>query len=611
MKIDLTKITDPSFLKQLSPKELVELAEQIRSFLIEKISKTGGHLASNLGVVELTLGLHYVFDSPQDTIIFDVSHQVYTHKILTGRADQFNQLRQHGGLSGYACYQESIHDKWESGHAGTSISAMVGYLYANELKNKTGHVVGVVGDASIINGTNMEALNFLGQDKSHRGIIVLNDNNMSISKSVGAFSIFLSKLRGSRLNHRLRKIFDKILPNIIWRMFRRIKRALKAIFQTGNMFEDMGYIYIGPIDGNNIKKVIKTLEMAKRMRGNILLHVITQKGKGYEFAEQDDEGSYHGVPAFDKDSGLELNENGSKITWSEGIANIIEELAEEKDLFVVMPAMLVGGGFLRFQEKYPKRIVDVGIAEEHAAVMSAAMALNNVNVFLPLYSTFSQRAYDQILNDIARPNLKVIIGIDRAGFVGEDGSTHQGLYDISMFLSMPNMTVTMPRNLLEAKGILKYAYQQNGPFVIRYLRGVTTIEDTKDVEVIKPSWEQLTNKNGNYIIAYGPIVDQIVKLVEQEKMAVSVINARYINPVDEDLLRTILDSGKALLVYEQTHASGSLYQKILDFMAQNNYTNKIRALNVYNRVIKHGTIKDNMKDAQVAKADIIKALKEL
>lgn len=609
--MNLYEIKDPSFLKQLNKKELESLASDIRSFLIEKISKTGGHLASNLGVVELTLGLHYVFDSPKDSIIFDVSHQSYTHKILTGRAKDFDMLRQQKGLSGYASYDESIHDKWESGHAGTSISAMTGYLYAQKRTGHEGHVISVVGDASIMNGTNMEALNFLGQEKDKKGIIILNDNNMSISKNVGAFSIFLGKLRGSKLTSGIRKVMHAVTPNFLWRFFRRIKRAIKAIFQTGNMFEDMGYIYLGPIDGNNVKKVIKTLQMAKKLRKNVVIHMVTQKGKGYTFAEQDKEGSYHGVSAFDKDSGLDLAETSQTISWSQGVANIMEKLAISKDLFVIMPAMLVGARFLDFQAKYPERIIDVGIAEEHAAVMAAAMALNKINVFLPLYSTFSQRAYDQILNDIARPNLKVVIGIDRAGFVGDDGATHQGLYDVSMFLSMPNVTVTMPRNLEEAYGLFKYAYMQEGPFVVRYPRGSiekTILNDTKPIGV---SWEQLTNGFDGYVLSYGPILNTIIDKLKEEDLSFSVINARYIRPIDNVLLDSILKTGKPIVVYEQTHSSGSLYQMVLDYAAQFDYQNPIKSLNVYNKVIQQGSVLDNMIEAGVSMEDLVRLLKSL
>lgn len=604
--MNLKDIKDPSFLKDLSEKELKTLAEDIRAFLVEHISKTGGHLASNLGVVELTLGLHYVFDSPKDAFIFDVSHQSYTHKILTGRVNLFDTLRQKDGLSGYATYKESPHDKWESGHAGTSISAMVGYLYANKLKGNKNHVISIVGDASITNGTNMEALNLLGSDHHYKGIIVLNDNRMSISKSVGAFSNLFSKLRGTKIHGFFRRVFDRILPNFLWKILNRINRSIKAIFQRKNIFEDMGYTYIGPIDGNNIKRVIRSLQLAKKLKQSVVLHVITQKGLGYPYAEADYEGSYHGVPPFDIDSGKSIFAS-TKPTWSEVISYLIEKLMDAHDIFVVMPAMLVGAKFSNFQQKYPHNLVDVGIAEEHAAVMSAALALNQVNVFLPLYSTFSQRAYDQILNDIARPNLKVVIGIDRAGFVGDDGSTHQGLYDVSMFLSMPNVIVTMPKDMNEAYGLLKYAYEQNQPFVIRYPRGHTAIMDLNS-EPIQPSWTVL-KEGKNAIIAYGPILNDIKALIKDEDIA--LINARYINPIDEVVLENIAKTNETIIVYEQTHASGSLYQKVLDFLNRHHYHNKVISMSTYNKIINQGSIEENLKDADLDLDTLLSVIKEL
>lgn len=609
--MDIKSIKDPKFLKNMSIKELESLASDIRSFLVDEISKTGGHLASNLGVVELSIALHYVFDSPEDTFIFDVSHQSYVHKILTGRVEEFKTLRQHKGLSGYASYKESEHDKWESGHAGTSVSAMVGYLYANKLNDKKSEVISIVGDASITNGTNLEALTYLGNDPNHKGIIVLNDNNMSISKRVGAFSAFLTRLRGSRFNNFLRRLADKFIPNFLWRFHQRVKRSIKAMFQASNMFEDMGYVYIGPINGNNLKRTIRALKQAKKYKRSVLLHVITQKGMGYKYAEEDIEGSYHGVGPFDKDSGETLSDKTTIPTWSSVMASCLAKLEEERHIFVVMPAMLVGAKFSNFQLKYPHRIVDVGIAEEQAAVMSAALALNNIDVFLPLYSTFAQRAYDQIMNDIARPGLKVVIGIDRAGFVGEDGSTHQGLFDISMFMSMPNVTITMPKDMKEAYGILKYAFMQNGPFVIRYPRGKTHTMDIRNVDEIRPSWELFHKGTKGYIIAYGPSVIRLKDLVIQENLSFSVVNARYINPMDERMLEDILKTGEAIYVYEETHGSGTLYHHILEYMADHQYHNVIKARNTKDLIIHHGTIDDNMKDANMDDDALLEDLKRL
>lgn len=605
--IDLKEIKDPSFLKSLSKKELKTLAEEIRLFLISKIAKSGGHLASNLGVVELTLALHYVFNSPDDDIIFDVSHQTYTHKILTGRAEGFDSLRKHNGLSGYANYNESDHDKWESGHAGTSISALMGYLKANKLKDFKNHSIAVVGDASITNGTNMEALNILASEKDLKGIIVINDNKMSISGNVGSFSKVLAKMRGSNSLNKFKRGFKKITPKFIYNFLSKIKRGLKAFLQATNIFEDMGYIYIGPIDGNNLDELIKAFIQAKKMKKSVVIHAVTKKGKGYIKAEKDFEGEYHGVGPFDIDTGLQ-SEESNKVSWSEAISTILEKLTETKDIYVIMPAMLVGSKFLKYQEKYPSKIIDVGIAEEHAAVMASAMAINKINVFLAYYSTFSQRAFDQILNDIARPNIKVIIGIDRAGFVGEDGSTHQGIYDVSMFLNMPNVIITMPRNIKEAAGLLKYAYEQTNPFVIRYPRGNTLLAEFNEVEAIKPAWEILNKGNQGTIITYGPVLDEIKEMLKEHNLSYSICNARYIRPIDENILTEILKSNNKIVIYEEIHASGSLSQLILDYMAKFNFKNEVISINAYNKVIDQGTVLENKIDAKVSLKDLLEVL---
>lgn len=603
----LEEIVDPSFLKDLSVKELKKLAEEIRLFLIEEISKTGGHLASNLGAVELSIALHYVFNSPFDDIIFDVSHQIYTHKILTGRAREFKSLRKHQGLSGYANYQESIHDKWESGHAGTSISALMGYLKANQLKGIKNEAVALVGDASITNGTNMEALNILASEKDLKGIIVINDNKMSISGNVGSFSKILAKMRGSKFFNKIKRAFKKITPKFIYNFLSKVKRGFKAFIQSTNIFEDMGYVYLGPIDGNNLDELIRTFKQAKKLKKSVVIHTVTKKGKGYPQAENDNDGKYHGVGPFDLDRGLKVEES-SDISWSEAISLIIEDLTTTNDIYVIMPAMLVGSKFLNYQEKHPQRIIDVGIAEEHAAVMASAMALNGINVFLAYYSTFSQRAFDQILNDIARPNIRVVIGIDRAGFVGEDGSTHQGIYDVSMFLSMPNVIITMPRNIIEAYGLLKYAYQQNKPFVIRYPRGTTNFVDFKETSEIKPSWELICKGTLGVIISYGPVLTEIEELLKSNNLNYSICNARFIRPIDEQLLRELLINNQKIVVYEEIHASGSLYQLILDYCAKNDFYNEVIAVNAYNKVIDQGTVLENKATAKISLTDLLEVL---
>jgi len=611
--MDLKNIKDPSFLKTLSIKELEALAQEIRVFLIENISKTGGHLASNLGVVELTIAMHYVFDSPKDPFIFDVGHQAYTHKILTGRAKDFETLRQKNGLSGYVNYDESVHDLWESGHAGTSISAMHGFLKAKQLKEENGDVIALIGDGSVTSGMSFEALNLLGSDRGQKGIIILNDNNMSISKNVGSLSKVLTSLRGNKFISKTRRLLEKISPNLFFRVYRRLKRVIKAFFQANNVFEDLGYVYIGPVNGNNMKTLIKTLKIAKKMKKSVVIHAVTEKGKGFEVAEMDRKGTYHGVSAFDLSTGeMHKKTQPGYTSYSEVISQAMIELQKEIKTFVIMPAMLVGTKFEKFYELYPDRLMDVGIAEEHAATMASAMARNNINVFLPLYATFAQRAYDQILNDIARSDTKVVFGIDRAGFVGDDGSTHQGLFDVSMFYTMPNLVITMPKDAIEAYDLLKYGFTQNHPFVIRYPRAEVQFDKTisHTFKDITPTWTVERQGKTIILISYGPGVSMLQELSQKMNLDAAVINARFIKPMDVALLDQLLQTNAPILVYEEAYGSGSLYPQILRYMAEHGYYNKTIGMSV-DQVIHHGSRSDNQKDANLTMDDIKKKIEGL
>lgn len=590
--MNLTDIKDPSFLKEMNHKELKKLADEIRLFLIDSITKTGGHLSSNLGTVELIIALHYVFNSPDDVIVYDVGHQAYTHKILTGRADKFDTLRHTKGLSGYINYEESIHDQWESGHAGTALSALLGILYAKHMKGEKGEGIAVIGDASITNGMAFEALNLLGNDQKTRGIIILNDNEMSISKSVGSISKALTKFRSMKIVLKWKRIWTSILPGFIVRFLGRVKRGLRGFLQRQNIFEDLGYMYIGPIDGHDIKGLIYNLKRIQKIKKSVVLHIITEKGKGHLEAENDKIGTYHGVS---KPS------NGKKIgiSWSELVSINMVELQKHVKTFVIMPAMEVGAQFSNFAAQFSDRYIDVGIAEEHAATMAAAMAHQDVKVFLPLYATFAQRAFDQILNDISRSNHHVVFGIDRAGIVGEDGSTHQGLFDVSMFYLMPNMVITMPYNAKEASNLLYYGFmKQKNPFVIRYPRGTVLFnkdEEKIEFEEISPTWSYLRKGENVNIISYGPSLDLLIQASENLKLNASVINARFIKPIDEDMLHEVCQSNLPIFVYEECSNAGSLYPQILKFMAKNNYRNKIMEMSITDQIVEHGHYKDILK----------------
>ncbi|MCF7931916.1 MAG: 1-deoxy-D-xylulose-5-phosphate synthase [Acholeplasmataceae bacterium] len=604
--IDLQQIKDPTFLKTLSDKELVLLAETIRSFLLESIQKTGGHLSSNLGVVELTIALHRVFESPNDAIIFDVGHQVYTHKILTGRAAGFESLRQTNGLSGYSNYQESVHDLWESGHAGTSLSALMGHIKAKTLTGTKGHSIAVIGDAAITNGTAFEALNLIGSDQSLPALIVLNDNQMSISKSVGAFSKALTTLRTSPLFMSSKRFFSRFLPGFILNFISHFKRAIRVFFQRMNMFEDLGFLYIGPIDGHDLKAMTRTFERAKRTKRPVVIHVITEKGKGHKEAAYDEIGTYHGISR-------NASYDDHMITWSEGIQLLLKDFQEVKMTYVIMPAMTVGTKFLDFAKTFPDRFLDVGIAEEHAAVMASMMSRTGIPVFLPLYSTFLQRATDQILNDIARSDTHVVIGIDRAGIAGEDGSTHNGLYDLSLLSAMPNVVITMPYDLLEANVLLHDAFlRQTHPFVIRYPKGlISSIAKgiPLDTTPHRPTWTVIEDGTDVCLIGYGPSIDLLKEVKALGLKDSMIVNARYIKPFDAVMFDEICKNGMTIVVHEEACGHGLLGHMLLEHMANKGYKNDIILINLGDDIVDHGEPEDLRARHGIDAASVFKFLK--
>ncbi len=606
--MNLYDIKDPKFLKDLTIKELEALALDIRQFLIKSIEKTGGHLSSNLGTVELIIALHYVFNSPEDAMLFDVGHQAYTHKILTGRIKDFDTLRQTNGLSGYINYKESEHDLWESGHAGTALSALYGLLYAKMVKKEAGEGIAVVGDASIINGMSFEALNLLGNDSKKRGIIILNDNQMSISKSVGSLSKALTRFRSNKVVIKSKRIWQRILPEVIIRILSRIKRSVRSLLQRKNIFEDLGYMYIGPIDGHDLKGLIYNLKRIKKVKNNVVLHIITDKGKGHKDAENDIIGNYHGVSKKDKN-------HQAGISWSECIALGIDKLQDYKKTFVIMPAMTIGTKMSDFEKKYPDRYVDIGIAEEHGATMAGMMARQGVDIFLPLYATFSQRAFDQILNDIARSDHHVVFGIDRAGIVGEDGSTHQGLYDVSMFNLMPNMVIAMPYDAQEAFDLFYYAFmRQKHPMAIRYPRGLVSYDKTSEVifNEIDATWKTFRKGDDSVVlISYGPSLDLLEEAREALKIDATIINARFIKPLDEEMLNTIFSKPCKVLVYEEASNIGGLYPQILKYMAKHNHHQKIVEMSITDKVVEHGHYEDMLKAVHMDVKSIKETIKDL
>lgn len=585
--MEIGNIKNPSFLKKMSVFELEELSRNIRNFLIDKISITGGHLSSNLGIVDLTIAIHKVFNAPKDKIIFDVGHQSYTHKILTGRAHEFDKLRQYNGLSGFQKMSESIYDCYEAGHSSTSLSAALGYAIARDLDKKKHNVVAIIGDGSIGNGLAYEALNHIGSLNT-KLIVILNDNEMSISKNVGAIHNTLDKIRSNFKNEKIKKV--PYLGKKIKSGTKLIKESFKKIYmKEGYLFEEFGFTYYGPINGHDYDEMISYLEMAKKSNRPVLLHVITEKGKGYKYAESDIEGIWHGISPFDKETGIIKSKNDGLISWSEVISNHLIDIAKtNKDIIAITPAMANGSKLNKFKEIYKDRFIDVGIAEEHALVMANSMAIAGKKPFVSIYSTFLQRGYDQVFHDIARMDSNVVIGIDRAGIVGEDGETHQGLYDIAFLNHIPNMIIAAPKNSSEAKGILEFAFNSKHPFAIRYSK--QRIEYNNESLVISDySWEEIKKGSDAVIITYGDFVNNakiIANNLKKDKLNIGIINARFIKPIDTSMLDKIIKAKKPIIVYEEACLIGSLGSMISSYIVNSN--TKIKCFGIKDTFVKQG-----------------------
>lgn len=594
--IDLEHIESPDFLKKMTINELNELATQIRCFLIENVAKTGGHLSSNLGVVELTIAMHYVFDSPTDRLIFDVGHQGYTHKILTGRAKDFSSLRKIDGLSGFLKRRESPHDVWEAGHSSTALAALSGFEIARQMEKGTYKNVALVGDGSLNSGLSFEALNFLGHRHSLAPIIILNDNQMSISKNVGSLAKLLTSLRTTKPYLKATRVGNKI-PKFLKDWKDRLGRMLRGFARNMTLFDEMGFKYYGPIDGHNLRQLIHFLSIVKDINKPVVLHVITTKGKGYEAAEKDDIGKWHGVKPFDPTTSLPLgNKKENQRSWSTIIADYLYQTAQnDPDFRVVIPAMVAGSDLVRFQKDFPNQIIDVGICESFAVCFAGALSMNIKKVFVPIYSSFLQRAYDQMNHDIARQNLHVVFGIDRAGLVGEDGETHQGIYDIAYLRHLPNIEIVQGMNPEEAKALLDYAFDKaKGPIAIRYSNSSVQMEPAGQTEreiIVKPSWKQVIANGVLNLIAYGDNAERMRTLIQKEALPVSLFNARFIKPLDEEMLREILASGQPTVVLEDVTVAEGLGSAILEFAEKEHLsTGDFSILGLPDQFIEQGTV---------------------
>lgn len=593
----LDSYKDINDLKKMSFKELNKFSEEIRAFLIEKVSKTGGHLASNLGVVELTLSLYKVFNIEEDKVVWDVGHQTYIHKILTGRKDKFDKLRQFGGISGFPKKSESKYDVFETGHSSTSISASLGIARARDLRKEKYNVVAVIGDGALTGGMALEALNDVGDRKTNL-IIILNDNQMSIGKNVGGVSTYLSRIRIDPKYNKFKKEFNDVLRktnlgNGLADSIKRVKEGIKQMVVPGMFFEDMGIKYLGPINGHNIRELVNVMSLAKQIEGPVLIHVITQKGKGYKFAEESPD-RFHGISAFNLDTGKVSKVSGE--TYSKAFGEAIVKLATKDDRIIgITAAMRDGTGLKDFSKKFPQRFFDVGIAEQHAVTLAAGMASYGLKPIFAVYSTFLQRAYDQILHDVCLQDLPVVFAIDRSGIVGNDGETHQGVFDLSFLSHMPNITILSPKSMGEIEYMLQWAIEQNSPVAIRYPRGGDTRSLPIQRNYVKSKWEVLRKSGNIALIATGKMVSTAVEVADKMKdmgIDLTVINACFAKPIDKKLLFNLISEGYKIITLEDNVLHGGFGSLVLEYAnSLEKYKNtKVLNLGFEDKFIPHGNM---------------------
>ena len=614
----LEKIQKPNDIKKIPADQLPALAEEIREFIIESLSKTGGHLASNLGVVELTIAMHRVFDLPKDKLIWDVGHQSYTHKILTGRKDGFETLRREGGISGFPKRSESDCDVFDTGHSSTSISAGVGYVRARELKKENYSVVSIIGDGALTGGMAYEALNNAASLKSNF-IIVLNDNEMSITENVGGMSSYLSGLRTASAYTDFKMDVTKALnripgigPGMVDAM-RKTKSSIKQIIIPGMLFEDMGLTYLGPVDGHNIPQLIKTFQEAKRFEGPILVHVLTQKGRGYEPAMRHP-ARFHGAGPFDVKTGLPVGK--SNPTYTDVFSTVMRKMGDRrKDVAAVPAALMTGVGLKRFFNMFPDRCFDVGIAEEHAVTFAAALSLGGITPVVAIYSSFLQRAYDQIMHDVCMQNLHVVFAIDRAGLVGYDGETHHGIFDLSYLGSMPNMKILAPKNLWELSDMIKFAVDYDGPIAVRYPRGeaYTGLKEFRAPICLGKS-EVIHEGSRVALLAVGSMVKMAEEVQKQLKermdMDAALVNARFVKPIDEELLRSFADTYELVVTLEENVKDGGFGERVLAFAEEEDLPFGVEIIALPDRFIPHGSVSYQMKQVGFTPEDICGRIEE-
>ncbi len=614
----LDSMINSNDIKKIKTQDYDKLAEEIRSFLIQNVSKTGGHLASNLGVVELTMALHLSLDLPQDKLIWDVGHQAYTHKLLTGRKDMFCTLRQMDGLSGFPKREESVCDSFDTGHSSTSVSAALGLVKARDLSGDNNKVVAVLGDGALTGGMAFEAINNAGRLKTNM-IIVLNDNNMSISENVGGMANYLGKLRTSAKYTGFKQNMENTLNHmpgvgkVLVEKLKRSKDAIKYFMLPSMFFEDMGLTYIGPIDGHDIDQMLKAFVAAKRAKKAVVVHVITQKGRGYQLAEKYPS-KFHSVDPFDIESGQSVGIDKT-VSYTKIFSDVLVRLAStDEKIVAITAAMPYGTGLSCFKKHFPNRFFDVGIAEQHAVTFAAGLAMGGYKPIVAIYSTFLQRAYDQIIHDVCINNLPVIFAIDRAGITGRDGKTHQGAFDLSFLSHIPNLTVMAPKNSRELEEMLSYAVACNGPVAIRYPKGEAYLGlDDHQTAIEGGKAELLQEGTEVAILAVGSMVktaEEVVELLKQEGRTVSFINVRFVSPMDKEILERLSIDHKLFVTLEENVRNGGYGQKVADYLFETKKQG-IRLLNIAlpDQFIEHGGVGELQKKLGLDTESILNRIK--
>ncbi len=606
----LNRIKNPKDIQKLSFKELEQLAEEIREFLIDNVSKTGGHLASNLGIVELTLSLLKNFDFEHDKIVFDVGHQSYVYKILTGRKDDFSTLRTYKGISGFPKREESCYDFFDTGHSSNSISACLGMARARDLQKEDYHIVSVIGDGAFTGGMVYEALNDVGFNNT-KMLIILNDNQMSISSNVGGLSKCLNKVRLAPSYNKLKEKAHSSKKSYFVKTARKVKNSIKTLFFNPMFFENLGVRYVGPIDGNNLEDLNRVMKKIKNIKEPVVLHVLTTKGLGYLPALENPD-SFHAVSKFDIVTGKAIQSNSDN--YSNAFGESLLHLAEKDEKIVAITAAMIGGtGLSKFYKKYPERTFDVGITEPHAVTLAGGMACGGLHPIFVVYSTFLQRGFDQVLIDICMQNLPVVFAIDRAGLVGNDGKTHQGVFDLSYLNLMPNMDILAPKCTEEMEKLLSYAIHQDHPVAIRYPRGGDVLKLAPIKKVVRGRWEKVVDGNGVAILAVGKMNHYASLAMKKlnKKQKPLLINACFIKPLDEEILKEIVQKGYSVLTLEDNNILGGFGQQVLYELNKLGFHKKIKIMGYEDKFIDHGNVDELLVQEKMDVDSIVQEIQKL